>query len=182
MNPNELAFRIYQDSEAEQLAKWISSGSWPFHGSRNPSLNEVRKSIADGYYSGNDNRTFWIYVKEDPDPIGIVSLHELTDVTPIFDVRLKTSVRNRGFGRHIIGWLAEYVFTQTDKHRIEGHTRVDNLAMRRVFKSCGWVMEAYYRKAWPDEDGTYHDAVTYALLKADWETGKSTAIDWNKVM
>jgi RimJ/RimL family protein N-acetyltransferase len=105
-------------------------------------------------------------------------LHEFTDLTPVFDLRLKASVRNRGLGRKIVYWLAEYLFTQTEKHRIEGHTRVDNVAMRRLLKACGWVLEAYHRQAWPDDKGQYHDAVTYALLKSDWEKGTSTTIDW----
>ena len=40
-------------------------------------------------------------------------------------------------------WLINLI--QSDKHRIEGHTRGDNIAMRRVFKACGWVLEGYYR-------------------------------------
>ena len=177
---DELSFQAYKDSEAEKLAQWISSGNWPFHGTEHPSLDQIRQSISNGFYTGDDNRTFWIYLDKQSEPIGIVCLHEFTDYTPIFDLRLKSSVRNKGLGRNIVNWLANYLFTQTDKHRLEGHTRVDNIAMRRVFKACGWVMEAYYRQAWPDSNGKYHDAVTYAILKSDWETGAATTIDWNK--
>ena len=175
---NELTFKAYEDSEAEKLAQWISSGNWPFHGTECPTFDQVRQSISNGFYTGDDNKTFWIYLDSQPDPIGIICLNEFTDLTPVFDLRLKSSVRNRGLGRKVVHWLADYLFTQTDKHRIEGHTRVDNVAMRRVLKACDWVLEAYYRQAWPDEKGKYHDAVTYALLKSDWKTGTSTTIDW----
>jgi len=177
---DKLNFQQYDDSEAEKLARWIAAEHWPFHGSEHPTLDQVRQSIADGFYSGADNRTFWISLKGQTGPVGLVCLHELTDITPIFDLRLKSSVRNQGLGRAIVDWLARYLFTNTDKHRIEGHTRVDNTAMRRVFKACGWVKEAYYRQAWPDSSGKYHDALTYALLKTDWETGTTTGIDWNE--
>ena len=177
---DQLTFKAYEDSEAEKLAQWISNGIWPFHGAARPSLDQVRKSISNGFYSGDDNKTFWIFLEGQPDPIGIICLHELTDLTPIFDLRLKTTARNRGFGRQAVNWLADYMFTRTDKHRIEGHTRVDNIAMRHVFTACGWVLEGHYRQAWPDSSGKYHDAVAYALLKSDWETGVSTRIDWNE--
>ena len=177
---DKLTFQPYEGSQSEKLAHWIVDENWPFHGSKCPTLDQVRKSISNGFYTGEDNKTFWIYLDCQPEPVGIISLHEFTDITPIFDLRLKSSVRNRGIGRKIVNWLAHYVFTQTDKHRIEGHTRVDNIAMRRVFKACGWVKEAYYRKAWPDSESKYYDAVTYALLKSDWQSGTSTTIDWNE--
>ncbi|MBD3161849.1 MAG: GNAT family N-acetyltransferase [Candidatus Eisenbacteria bacterium] len=175
--PDELTFREYEDSEAEALALWISGDHWPFHVSTHPSVAEVRKRIADGSFTGTANKTFWVRLEAVPEPIGLVVLHELGDVTPVFDLRLKQSARNRGHGRKIVRWLAEYVFTQTDKHRIEGHTRADNVAMRRVFRACGWVREAYYRQAWPDSQGGFRDSLAYAILKSDWESGVVTPID-----
>jgi histidine triad (HIT) family protein len=174
----EPVFVRYDESEAEQLAQWIASENWPFHGSKSPSLEKVRKWIADGSYSGEDNQTFWIRLNGYAEPVGVICLHELSDETPIFDLRLKSAVRNRGLGRQVINWLTHYVFTQTDKRRIEGHTRVDNIAMHSVFKACNWVKEAHYRQAWPDFEGNYFDAVTYAVLKTDWENGIVTPVEW----
>jgi RimJ/RimL family protein N-acetyltransferase len=174
----KLIFTPFEKSESIKLAHWIVEENWPFHGSEYPVLDQVCRSISEGFFSGEDNKTFWIYLKDQPEPVGIVCLHELTDITPIFDLRLKSAFRNRGFGRKIVNWLTQYVFTQTDRHRLEGHTRADNFAMQRVFKACGWVKEAYYRKAWPDSSGNYFDAVAYAMLKSDWETGAKTIIDW----
>jgi RimJ/RimL family protein N-acetyltransferase len=62
--------------------------------------------------------------------------------------------------------------------RLEGQTRVDNQAMRRVFRRAGWVAEAFYRKAWPSEDGAIHDAVGYAILRDDWANGTVTPVLW----
>ena len=180
IDKTELCFKLFKKSESEKLAHWIASENWPFHGAKNPSLKKVRKWISDGSYTGKDNKTFWVFLNDRPEPIAIACLQELTDITPIFDLRINSSVRNRGIGRKILNWMAQYVFTKTKKHRLEGHTRIDNIAMQRVFKACGWVKEAYYRKAWPGLSGNYHDAVTYALLKCDWETGVKTKIDWSE--
>ena len=80
----------------------------------------------------------------------------------------------------MVKWSAEHVFTtMPDKPRLEGQTRVDNLAMRRVFRECGWVKEAHYRKSWPDANGTWLDSVGYAILREDWAEGKVTPVNWH---
>ena len=107
-----------------------------------------------------------------------MALHELSDWTPVFDLRLATAWRGQGLGRRVMPWLADYVFRETRTHRIEGHARAANLPMRRVFQACSWVKEGHHWQAWPDGNGRFHDAVTYALLRADWEGGKSTPVPW----
>jgi len=63
--------------------------------------------------------------------------------------------------------------------RIEGTTRQDNRAMRRLFLRCGYAKEAHYRDAWPAQDGTIHDAVGYAILRRDWSAGTVTPPQWD---
>lgn len=175
---SQLQFQLFQESDSDTLAHWLASDTWPFHGTASPSKERISSSIAEGFYTGPDNQTFWIRLESEKQPIGLVCLHELTDLTPIFDLRFKQAFRNCGFGRQALPWLAHYLFTQTDKHRLEGHTRIDNVAMQRVFNACGWVKEAHYRQAWPDGSGHYFDALTYAHLKSDWATGTVTPVDW----
>lgn len=175
----QLKFVEYTTEDALKLVKLISQEEWPFHGSSKPQPEKVQKWISDGDFEGDDNRTFLIYLTDQSEPVGMVALHELTDDTPIFDLRLRAGQRNRKLGRQVLKWLAEYLFTNTDKLRIEGHTRVDNLPMRKVFRACGWVKEAHYRKAWPDSNGRRFDAITYAILKEDWLNDTTTPVNWH---
>ena len=175
----QLKFVEYAPEDAQKLVQLISQEKWPFHGSAEPQPEKVQKWISEGDFEGDDNRTFWIYLSDQPEPVGLVALHELTDDTPIFDLRLRQVQRNKQLGRQIVNWLAEYVFTHTDKLRIEGHTRVDNLPMRKVFRACRWVKEAHYRKAWPDSTGARFDSITYAILKEDWQNGTTTPVNWH---
>ena len=69
----------------------------------------------------------------------------------------------------MVEWAADHLFTTTDKHRLAGETRADNVAMRRVFERCGWVREAHYRQSWPMDDGGWADSVGYAILRDDWQ-------------
>jgi RimJ/RimL family protein N-acetyltransferase len=59
--------------------------------------------------------------------------------------------------------------------RIKGHTRHDNLAMRKTFAYSGYVKEACHRSAWP-QNGMLYDSVEYAVTKSDWEQNTVTRI------
>jgi RimJ/RimL family protein N-acetyltransferase len=51
--------------------------------------------------------------------------------------------------------------------------------MRKTFRAAGFVKEAHYRQAWPDDRGVNHDAVAYAILRHDWSTGQQTPVCWD---
>lgn len=75
-----------------------------------------------------------------------------------------------------VTWLTRYLFeTWAECDRIEGTTREDNLAMRKLFLRCGYVKEGHFRKAWDGE----HAAILYAILREDWEQGKITPVLWD---
>ena len=98
---------------------------------------------------------------------------DLTDYTPLFDLRIRAEHRSRGIGVRAVNWLTRYLFEElTDIRRVVGTTRQDNRAMRRVFQRCGYAQEAHYREAWPAMDGTVHDTVCYAILRRDWLRGE----------
>ena len=163
--------------DADGLATWLSTEEWPFHGNPQPTASEVAAMIEGGAFRSPDNAAFWI--REGEERIGLLVIRELDDPTPIFDLRVRATARGRGVGRQALRWLAEHVFTATRRTRIEGYTRADNLAMRRLFRACGWVKEAHHRQAWPDAQGRQHDTVGYALLRSDWENDTSTPVAWN---
>ncbi len=173
---NHLSFRPFALSEAEQLADLITGNDWPFHVNRQPKREQVLKSIEDGNYTGDENRTFWICLDNQPDPVGIIVVEELDEREPVFDLRLSAAARYQGLGQKVLKWLADYVFQNTDKHKLDGHTLAGNQAMKKVFEKSGWVQEAYYRQGWPNLTGGYDDSLAYALLRSDWETGSVTAI------
>lgn len=171
----EVSFDPLRDADADALAEWIAADVWPYHGTARPTAGQVRDWIAHGRFTGDESRSFWIRAPGEP-RAGLIAIQELSDVTPIFDLRIRSAYRRRGLGREALDWLAGHVFSTTDRHRIEGHTRADNEPMRRLFGAMGWVLEAHYRQAWPAEGGGYHDAVSYALLRADWASGARTSV------
>ncbi|MFI9598490.1 GNAT family N-acetyltransferase [Streptomyces sp. NPDC052043] len=176
----DITFRRLAPSHPEPLIHFLTGESWPFHGVSEVDLDTVRRWIAEGRFESEENRSFWIFADEDEHPVGLVRLMDLTDGTPLFDLRIRAGHRGLGIGRAAVTWLTRYLFEEfPHMHRIEGNTRQDNRPMRHVFQHCGYAKEAHYRDAWPSQDGTFHDAVGYAILRRDWLSGRVTLPRWD---
>jgi RimJ/RimL family protein N-acetyltransferase len=166
--------RRFDAGEAEALADFLAGEPWPFHVIETVDRADVLNRVAEGYY----DETYWIEV--DGERAGIVRLFDLDDTTPMFDLRISARHRGKGLGQAAVRWLTDRLFGEfAHVERIEGTTRQDNVAMRRVFRRCGYVKEAHYRRAWPDASGHRYDSVGYAILRHDWQTGDTTMPDFH---
>ncbi len=175
MEPGPLSFEPFDPGDAESLVEWLCSETWPFHVSARPKPDEIRSRLEAGDFTGN-TRTFWV-VLDGTEKVGLIRLEDLSDLSPTRDFRVREAYRGRGIGERMVRRAAEYVFTAfPDKPRLEGQTREDNVAMQKVFERCGWVREAYYRKAWPAADGSLKDGIGYAILNDDWRRGETTPV------
>jgi RimJ/RimL family protein N-acetyltransferase len=164
--------------EHERLVEWLSRESWPFHVNARPSPEMVRAWLAAGMFTEPEARTFWVHAEEER--AGLIRLHDLEDETPMFDLRLRAFFRGRGLGRQALRWLTRFVFTtMPGVERIEGTTRQDNVAMRRLFETCGFAKEAHYRRAWPAAGGERLDSIGYGILREDWLAGSVTPLVWD---
>ena len=116
--------------------------------------------------------------------VGVIRLFDLgsgpdDDETPLFDIKIKEEFRGKGIGKQALGWLTDFVFSNyLNKTRFEATTRIDNIAMRRVFENCGFVKEAHYRQAWPDAEGNRYDCTGYAILRSDWLNKTKTPVNF----
>ncbi len=175
--PAETRYQRFTRDETELLADFLTSEPWPFHAGAEDRAG-IRAGVASGHYDGSSASTYWIIAGGER--VGLIRLFDLGDSTPMFDLRIRASDRGRGIGGRALGWLTEHVFAVVPgAARIEGTTRQDNAAMRRAFRSAGWVKEAHYRDAWPAAGGAVHDAVGYAILRRDWEAGTVTVPHWD---
>lgn len=169
--------------EQEQLIHFLTTNSWPFHGNATPERELIEKTIGEGGYESDDVKTFWVE-NEDAEKVGIVKIHDLQDEIPLFDLRIAETARGKGYGSKALKLVTEYVFSLPEKKiRLEGHTRLDNVAMRKTFERAGFVKEAQLRQAWfsPKEE-RYYDAVTYGMTREDFLKGTSTPVAWDEMM
>lgn len=168
-----LIYRPLGDDK-DKLVSFLLESTWPFHSTKNPTVDTYTKAYDSGYYHDN-NETFWI--EHSDQKIGLIIIEDINDGIPLFDLRLASQVRGKGYGKKAVNWMTDYIFNLPKrKVRIEAHTRVDNLAMRKTFNSCGYVKEGYFRDAWENDDGSIYDCVCYAIIRKDWENNKTTPI------
>ncbi len=168
-------FSEFKQEMLDDLVLFLTKETWPFHGDEKPTEESVVEKFKDGVYTADGTKTFWIIL--DDNKIGLMRLFDLEDPTCLFDLRLKAAYRGKGLGTESVNWLTNYVFTNYPEiNRIEGHTRQDNFAMRKTFYHCGYVKEAYHRKAWP-QNGREYDSVGYAIIRDDWKNKTTTLIE-----
>ena len=169
-----LAFAEWKPTEAAALIDFITADSYPFNLYPNPTREQVARWIDDDLFT----QTFWIF--DDRTPIGVLQQQDLSATTFEIHLRLHAIHRGKGHGSHAIRWFTGYLFEHFPaKHRIEGWTRADNMAMRTVFRRCGYAKEAHLRQDFPADDGRLLDKVGYAILRSDWAHQTMTPVDWN---
>ncbi|EZH65814.1 hypothetical protein DH09_13325 [Bacillaceae bacterium JMAK1] len=160
--------------EKRELVAFLQRHHWPYHSNHESGEVVYEQAFDEGKYHGK-NLAFW--VEQFDKKIGLVVIEDIDDLNPMLDIRLASNVRGKGLGKHILQWMTDYTFINHEKViRLEGCTRIDNLAMRKTFHSVGFVKEAYYRSGWVDGDGTVFDCLSYAKTRSDWVHGTITPI------
>jgi RimJ/RimL family protein N-acetyltransferase len=175
----EPTFRPVATDDRDDLARFLSEHRWPFHVKPELGPAEASLLVAGWDLDGPSTRAWWL--ERDGRVVGLLRVDDLGSAwDPSWDLRIAEDHRRAGVGTATVRWLAGEVFGGwPGVRRIEAQTRRDNLAMRTVLRRCGYVQEAVYRRAWPDQDGTFHDGIGYALLREDWERGTTTPVDWD---
>lgn len=165
--------------EQEQLIHFLTTNTWPYHGNSEPERHLIEKTIEEGGYQSDEVKTFWVE-NEDRQTVGIVKLYDLQDEIPMFDLRIADAFRGKGYGPEALKLVVDYVFDLPEKKiRLEGHTRQDNIAMRKTFERAGFVKEAHLRKAWfSPKENSYYDAITYGITRGDYQNEKTTPVLW----
>ena len=158
------------NTDAALLGEFLAGSEWPFHYERHVDANWVRGRLESGHFFGADARSFWIRGEASAAPLGLVRVFDLSDMTPLFDLRVASAARGNGVGTLALRELTRWLFAQhPDGGRLDGYTRHDNLGMRRVFEKCGFTQEALHRRAWRVDEGEPLDAVGYAILREEAE-------------
>lgn len=168
-------------AERDVLVDWLCRDRWPYHVNPHPSREQVLGWIDEGLFTGSNHQSFWI-MGDTGQWLGLIRLYDLEDVDdgyPLFDLRIQTLYRGQGIGQQAVQWLTRYLFeTWPQLERIAGTTRVDNRAMRQVFRHCRYAKEGHFRNDWQAADGQRYDAIQYAILREDWENQTITPVVW----
>lgn len=170
-----VSFLPAPSDQRDALIAFIAADTYPFNGVPAPTAADVASWIDKGIYT----ETFWITLAGTT-RAGVMQYQDASAIHAEVHIRLHAPYRGRGIGTQAVRWLTDYLFqTFLAKHRVEGWTRADNIAMRRVFRGCGYVKEAHLRRDFPVGDGTYKDKIGYAILRDDWRTRTVTPVNWH---
>ena len=165
-------------TDREDLVEFLSSNVFPFHVVARPTKADADARISRDAFTGPDNAAFWVEIADDQ-RAGFIVFEEVTDGTPLIDLRIAEQWRGLGVGTAALELGTATIFdTYPSIQRIEGNTRSDNSGMRRAFASSGYVKEAHYRDGWTVADAAPMDAVAYAILRKDWLSGTTTPVKW----
>lgn len=174
--------KIALPQERARLVRFLTSEEWPFHVNRRLEGAKVETMIDAGTFDGSNHESYWILDQTNSE-IGFIRLFDLDDIDdgyPLFDLRIRSSQRGQGIGGAAVSWLTDYLFEKHPKlDRIAGTTRVDNIAMRKVFRSCFFAKEGHIRNDWASSDGKMYDIVKYGLLRDDWKNQRITPVRWD---
>lgn len=162
--------------DGAELSAFLTANGFPFHVRAHPTTAQVAHDLRGGVWTGDEVESFWID-DDDEGRIGVVRLDDVADATAMVDLRLAERARGRGRGAPVLRAATDQVFSAHPAViRFEGQTRVDNVAMRRVFEQCGWVQEAHYRDGWPVAGAEPVASVAYSVLRRDWAAGTTTPV------
>lgn len=174
-------FRTYDPERDEAaLIDLLTTEPWPHRMRPVISEAEARADLDQGDYASD--RALTVLAEVDGALMGVIRAENLGNERedPQLDFRVRERARGRGIGLAALRYVTDAVFARfPDTLRIEGQTRQDNVAMRKVFVRGGYVQEAVYRQAWPSADGRRYDGIGYGMLRSDWESGTTTPLDWD---
>lgn len=170
MRAVQLRFDPFGLADVTALAQFLAASEWPYHHEPSVDENWVRARVESGHFFGSDAKSFLVR-DETEQTIAFGRIFDLSEVTPLLDLRVAVKARGRGVGTLALRGLSAWLFSEyPETERLGGYTRYDNLAMRRVFEKCGFVQEAHHRRAWRVGGGTLVDCVGYAILRAEAES------------
>ena len=162
----DIRYRPLAATEGELLTSFLTSEPWPFHaGTTTP--DRVRRKFENGDYDNEETRVFWMVTDTE---VGLIRLMDLSHDNPTTDVRVLSAHRGQGLGTHATQWMTRYLFTERPQlNRLAANVRHDNHAARWILTKCGYAEFVRYPGSWPGTDGVLHDALGYAISRADWE-------------
>ncbi|CAN5670329.1 GNAT family protein [soil metagenome] len=153
----------YGDPEIWRLTSWTSA---PLSRSAVERLFDQRESSPSG-------DSFAVHVKDEREPIGVISLMNISEAHDSADLSVilgHPEDRDQGYGADAISTLLEYAFGELGLYRIGLSVFEFNEPAISTYEKLGFRMEGRLRKT-VKRDNNFYDAVLMSILKPEWDSG-----------
>ncbi|WP_198004928.1 GNAT family N-acetyltransferase [Rubrobacter xylanophilus] len=159
--------RWYADPEIWHLTSWAPSP---------PAPESVRRLFEEREGSRTEE-SFAIHPKGDPNPIGVISLINISRPNASADLSVivaPRSMRHKGYGSAAIRALLRYAFGELNLNRVGLSVFEFNAAAIAAYEKLGFREEGRLRRA-VRRDGRFYDAILMSILKQEWEAREEEA-------
>jgi len=99
--------------------------------------------------------------------VGMLALRFEADWLVEFQ-RIIVSEPGKGYGRAAVEWVKRFTFVESRAHRVYLDVVARNARARRLYESCGFVLEGTWRDGFRDPSGAYWDLCAYGMLERDY--------------
>jgi RimJ/RimL family protein N-acetyltransferase len=82
-------------------------------------------------------------------------------------IKLRKSVRGKGYGQDAINVLVSYAFCELQLNCIYSNILEYNMASRRLFEKCGFQLEKMDKSRF-EQDGNYAKVCSYKIVSSTW--------------
>jgi ribosomal-protein-serine acetyltransferase len=133
----------------------------------------IRKTLSDFAHDGR----FSAAILVDKQFGGAIGYHRLDTANRSASVGywIDSRLEGRGIVSRCCSTLIDYLFEVRDLNRIQINCNVNNTRSRAVPERLGFTLEGIQREV-EYNNGKFGDWAIYALLRRDWEAGKSRNI------
>lgn len=156
----EIYGRWYSDPEVWRLTSWTAE---PLRS------REVERLFEDREASTTE-RSFAIYRKAEREPLGIISLMNISKAHASADLSIivgDSANRARGHGSDAMKTILNYAFEDLGLRRVGLSVFDFNEAAIKTYKRLGFRQEGRLRDA-IRRDGAFHDAILMSVLASEW--------------
>ncbi|MCB8875930.1 GNAT family N-acetyltransferase [Acidisoma silvae] len=118
---------------------------------------------------GSPNYAYFIGEDDSGQPVGFSMIQDRQEKSGnLLFRRLAVSVPGGGHGRRIFTQTRDWVFQETQAHRLWLVVYRHNVTAQTLYFSCGFVQEGVAREARLLSDGSRSDALMLSQLRPEW--------------
>lgn len=177
LHGNKIHLRGFQQSDKEVVLA----------GANEPTGGKLTGTHSDGftmaqievYIENNikgDGRYAWIISNQEDVAVGEVVINNIDDDNLSANIRIALfdpQHYGKGYGTEAMTLAVDYIFENTELHRIELGVYAFNPRAIRVYEKIGFVKEGVLRDAlrW---EGEFYDEITMSILRPEWQNSKTT--------